>query len=89
MKNTNQASILNCYNPERKIIQEWKSNGGKSKRKLLTNVKNYTINQRFDQNGVRQRVGNGANIKIWGNKWLPTPISNQVQLPIKSPQENS
>jgi hypothetical protein len=36
--------------------------------------------------GVRNlgwRVGNGANIKIWGDKWLPSPTSFQVQTPVR------
>jgi hypothetical protein len=28
-------------------------------------------------------VGNGANIKIWGDKWLPSPTSFQVQTPVR------
>ncbi|XP_040998224.1 uncharacterized protein LOC121244278 [Juglans microcarpa x Juglans regia] len=33
--------------------------------------------------GLQWRVGNGNNIGIWGEKWLPTPISKCVQSPMK------
>ncbi|KAF5443039.1 hypothetical protein F2P56_035634 [Juglans regia] len=33
------------------------------------------------KDGLRWRVGNGTNIKIWGQKWLPTPSSFCVQAP--------
>lgn len=31
---------------------------------------------------ARWRVGNRANIKVWSDKWLPTPNSHQGQSPI-------
>ncbi|XP_059449513.1 uncharacterized protein LOC132180640 [Corylus avellana] len=31
---------------------------------------------------MKWRVGNGQSIKIWGDKWLPTPTSHVVQSPI-------
>lgn len=33
--------------------------------------------------GLRWRVGNGEQIKIWGDKWIQTPNSFQIQSPIK------
>jgi hypothetical protein len=27
------------------------------------------------------RIGNGRDIKVWGDKWLPTPVSYMVQSP--------
>lgn len=34
--------------------------------------------------GVRLRVKNRVNIKIYRDKWLPTPTTFQVQSPIKN-----
>ncbi|KAF5445530.1 hypothetical protein F2P56_034576 [Juglans regia] len=33
--------------------------------------------------GLVWRVGNGLNIKVWGDKWLPNKPSHRVQSPIK------
>lgn len=33
--------------------------------------------------GLRWRVENGQNIKIWGHKWLPMPTTHIVQSPIR------
>lgn len=35
------------------------------------------------QEGLVWRVGNGESIKIWEDKWLPSPISYIVQSPIR------
>lgn len=32
--------------------------------------------------GVQWRLGNGSTIKIWNDKWLPTPTNFQVQSPV-------
>ncbi|XP_035543621.1 uncharacterized protein LOC118347698 [Juglans regia] len=34
------------------------------------------------KDGVRWRVGDGSKIKIWGEKWLPSPSSFSIQSPI-------
>ncbi|KAF5444913.1 hypothetical protein F2P56_034005 [Juglans regia] len=34
--------------------------------------------------GMRWRVGNGQHIRIWGDKWMPTPSSYMVQSPVSS-----
>ncbi|KAG7958794.1 hypothetical protein I3843_10G035400 [Carya illinoinensis] len=34
--------------------------------------------------GIRHRVGNGKKIKIWEDKWLPTPSSFEVQSPVSN-----
>lgn len=34
--------------------------------------------------GIIWQIENGANIKIWGEKWLPTPSSFQVQSHLKN-----
>jgi hypothetical protein len=31
--------------------------------------------------GLLWRVGDGYSIKIWGDRWLPTPITHSVQSP--------
>lgn len=31
--------------------------------------------------GCRWRVGDGQKIKIWGDKWLPTPMTYKVTTP--------
>jgi hypothetical protein len=33
--------------------------------------------------GLLWRVGDGKSIKIWGDRWLPTPITHYVQSPPK------
>lgn len=33
--------------------------------------------------GLRWRVKNGENIKIWRDKWIPTPCSYRIQSPNK------
>lgn len=33
--------------------------------------------------GLQWRVGNGNDIGIWGEKWLPTPFTKCVQSPVK------
>ncbi|XP_035543601.1 uncharacterized mitochondrial protein AtMg00310-like [Juglans regia] len=35
------------------------------------------------ERGLRWRVGNERNIMIWGQKWLPSPISYCVQSPVQ------
>jgi hypothetical protein len=35
------------------------------------------------QQGLVWRVDNGCNIKVWGDRWLPTPQTFQVQSPPK------
>lgn len=35
------------------------------------------------KDGLRWRVGNGHNIKMWGQKWLPTSETYSVQSPIR------
>jgi hypothetical protein len=34
------------------------------------------------QEGMKWRIGNGNLVKIWGDKWLPTPTTYKVQSPI-------
>ncbi|KAF5454723.1 hypothetical protein F2P56_024369 [Juglans regia] len=36
------------------------------------------------EEGMRWRVGNGENIKIWGDKWLPTPTTHMVQSQVET-----
>jgi hypothetical protein len=36
------------------------------------------------QQGLIWRIGDGSKINIWGDRWLPTPTSHEVQ----SPQSN-
>jgi hypothetical protein len=36
------------------------------------------------QEGMVWRVGNGRNIKIWGDKWLPSPTTHTIQSPIRN-----
>jgi hypothetical protein len=31
------------------------------------------------KHGLVWRIGNGATVKIWGDRWIPTPISYSVQ----------
>jgi hypothetical protein len=33
------------------------------------------------QEGMKWRVGNGRSISIWGDKWLPTIPTHEVQTP--------
>jgi len=33
--------------------------------------------------GLEWRIGDGKSIKVWGDKWLPTPITYEVQSPIR------
>jgi hypothetical protein len=35
------------------------------------------------EGGLRWRVGNRDSIKIWGDKWLPSPSTYQVQSPVQ------
>jgi hypothetical protein len=35
------------------------------------------------QQGLIWRVGDGSSIKVWGDKWLPNPITYEVQSPIR------
>ena len=37
--------------------------------------------QNLVREGVRWRVGNGSNIHIWGDKWLPSPTTYKVASP--------
>lgn len=37
----------------------------------------------FLEQGLFWRVGNGDNIQIWRDKWIPTPSSFQVQSPVE------
>ncbi|XP_042978176.1 uncharacterized protein LOC122308928 [Carya illinoinensis] len=39
--------------------------------------------------GLRWRVGDGNEIKIWGSKWLTSPTSYAVQSPVKVLQEDT
>ncbi|XP_042962692.1 uncharacterized protein LOC122296963 [Carya illinoinensis] len=39
--------------------------------------------------GLRWRVGDGKEIKIWGSKWLTSPTSYAVQSPVKVLQEDA
>ncbi len=39
--------------------------------------------------GSRWRVGSGASIRIWKDRWLPTRTTFRVQSPINSLQENA
>ncbi|XP_042958006.1 uncharacterized protein LOC122293492 [Carya illinoinensis] len=39
--------------------------------------------------GLRWRVGDGKEIKIWGSKWVPSPISYAVQSPVKLLKEDA
>jgi len=39
--------------------------------------------------GLVWRIGNGFDVNIWGNKWLPTPSSFAVQSPMKVLTENA
>lgn len=34
--------------------------------------------------GIKWQVGNGAKIKIWKDKWLPTPSTYKIHSPIKN-----
>ncbi|KAG7968809.1 hypothetical protein I3843_07G000900 [Carya illinoinensis] len=45
--------------------------------------KSLTAAKALVMDGMRWRVGNGKHIKIWYDKWLPTPHSYKVQSPIK------
>jgi hypothetical protein len=38
--------------------------------------------KRLLEEGLVWRVGNGENIKIWGDKWLPSPTSHTIQSPV-------
>jgi hypothetical protein len=40
------------------------------------------------QEGAIWRVGNGEDIKVWGDKWLPNPTSYSVQSPRLNRSEN-
>jgi hypothetical protein len=40
------------------------------------------------QNGVIWRIGNGNDVRIWGEKWLLTPSSFSVQTPRSAHSEN-
>jgi hypothetical protein len=37
------------------------------------------------KDGLVWRIGNGENVNIWGDKWLPTPTSTYV---IQSPRHS-
>jgi len=39
--------------------------------------------------GLIWRVGDGRSIKIWGDRWLPTPVTHAVQTPINSMEDTS
>jgi hypothetical protein len=34
--------------------------------------------------GLIWRVGDGRSIKVWGDRWLPTPVTHAVQTPINN-----
>ena len=40
-------------------------------------------------NGLRWRVGNGEKIKIWKDRWLPSPTTYKVVSPIHLLEENA
>ena len=37
--------------------------------------------QNVVKHGLRWRIGNGEKVKVWGDKWLPTPSTYQVTSP--------
>jgi hypothetical protein len=41
------------------------------------------------QQGLVWRVGDGRSIKIWGDRWLPTPTMYTVQLTLRMLPQNS
>jgi hypothetical protein len=39
--------------------------------------------------GLIWRVGDGRSIKVWGDRWLPTPVTHAVQTPINNLADTS
>lgn len=39
------------------------------------------FSQNLVRDGIRWRVGDGANIRIWGDKWIPTTSTYEVVSP--------
>nr|POF02720.1 hypothetical protein CFP56_04953 [Quercus suber] len=34
------------------------------------------------ENGIRWSIGNGDNVQIWNNKWIPNPETYKITTPI-------
>lgn len=45
--------------------------------------------QHFVRRGLRWRVGNGDKIRIWADKWLPTPSTFKVTSPMNLLEEHA
>jgi hypothetical protein len=76
--NSSVAQIMaDKYHPNSSLMQA--SLGGRPSYAWRSILKARPIMER----GLGWRVGNGASIKIWGNRWLPSPTSFKVQTQVQ------